>query len=140
MAKERSEAEREEKKEKEKEKKHKRSSEENGIKKHKKDKKDKKSSKTDSGDPDPIDALLKTLDQTKPGSVIVDTDGDVVIEENDDKENKGTEIDGKKERKVKREVLIGAMVPFANPLADDKTMKKVLKTVKRGESLRLQAP
>ncbi len=130
MAKERSEAEREEKKEKEK--KHKRSSEENGIKKHKKDKKDKKSSKTESGNLDSTDALLKTLDQTKPGSVIVDMDGDVVIKENDDKENEGTEIDGKKESKVKKEVLIGAMVPFANPLADDKTMKKVLKSVKRG--------
>lgn len=32
-------------------------------------------------------------------------------------------------------VLLGALVPFANPLADEKTQKKVLKSVKKGVSL-----
>lgn len=32
-------------------------------------------------------------------------------------------------------VLLGALVPFANPLADEKTQKKVLKSVKKGLSL-----
>ncbi len=30
--------------------------------------------------------------------------------------------------------LVGAMVPFANPLADDKACKKVLKSVRKGTS------
>lgn len=29
-------------------------------------------------------------------------------------------------------VLLGALVPFANPLADEKTQKKVLKSIKKG--------
>lgn len=32
------------------------------------------------------------------------------------------------------ETPIGALVPFANPLAEDKTAKKVFKTVKKGAS------
>lgn len=32
-------------------------------------------------------------------------------------------------------VLLGALVPFANPLADEKTQKKVLKSIKKGLSL-----
>lgn len=31
----------------------------------------------------------------------------------------------------KPSVLLGALVPFANPLADEKQQKKVLKTVKK---------
>lgn len=32
-------------------------------------------------------------------------------------------------------VLLAALVPFANPLADEKTQKKVLKSIKKGLSL-----
>lgn len=32
---------------------------------------------------------------------------------------------------------VGALVPFANPLADDKVAKKVLKSVKKGMHLRI---
>lgn len=32
-------------------------------------------------------------------------------------------------------LLLGALVPFANPLADEKTQKKVLKSIKKGSSL-----
>lgn len=57
--------------------------------------------------------LLNTLEAEKPGSVVVkEQDGDVDV-------------------KVKT-VLRGALVPFANPLADEKVGKKVLKGVKRG--------
>lgn len=35
----------------------------------------------------------------------------------------------------KEPVLLGALVPFANPLADEKTQKKVLKSIKKGLSL-----
>lgn len=57
--------------------------------------------------------LLNTLEAEKPGSVVVkEQDGDVDV-------------------KVKT-VLRGALVPFANPLADEKVGRKVLKGVKRG--------
>ncbi|KAL8649496.1 MAG: hypothetical protein Q9210_004365, partial [Variospora velana] len=57
--------------------------------------------------------LLNTLEAEKPGSVVVKEkdDGDVDV-------------------KVKT-VLRGALVPFANPLADEKVGRKVLKGVKR---------
>lgn len=35
---------------------------------------------------------------------------------------------------------VGALVPFANPLADDKIAKKVLKSVKKGKSQGLLCP
>lgn len=36
------------------------------------------------------------------------------------------------ESNIKSERILGALVPFANPLADDKVGKKVLKAVKKG--------
>lgn len=60
--------------------------------------------------------ILNSLEAEKPGSV--------VIKEGDD-----MEVDVKVGR------LKGALVPFANPLADEKVAKKVLKSVKRGECL-----
>lgn len=48
---------------------------------------------------------------------------DIVIEE--DKEGAAAEIKP-----------VGALVPFANPLADEKVAKKVLKSVKKGKSSR----
>ncbi|KAI4123083.1 MAG: hypothetical protein LQ338_005454 [Usnochroma carphineum] len=59
--------------------------------------------------------LLNTLEAENPGSVAIkDQDGDV-------------------EMKVKQSkpLLVGALVPFANPLADEKAAKKVLKGVKK---------
>lgn len=55
---------------------------------------------------------------------VVDADGDVAIIGVGDEE---IEV-----QKVKP-AIVGALVPFANPLADDKTMKKMLKGVKRGQ-------
>ncbi|KAL9576349.1 MAG: hypothetical protein Q9212_007177, partial [Teloschistes hypoglaucus] len=57
--------------------------------------------------------LLNTLEEEKPGTVVVkDEKGDLEI-------------------KIKQKALIGALVPFANPLADEKVGKKVLKSVKK---------
>lgn len=76
-----------------------------GVKKEKKDKKERKS----------IDATtaLAADDETMVDATevsVVDQDGDEAV----------------------AEVPVGALVPFANPLCDDKAGKKVLKTVKKG--------
>lgn len=107
------------------EKKEKKRSESEGVsKKSKKDKKEKKSkSAVEDDEADPATAVLNALENEKPGSVAVDKDGDVVVAMNgdDDKENKTTS---------KRPV--GILVPFANPLADDKQVKRIFKAVKKG--------
>ena len=59
--------------------------------------------------------LLNTLEAEKPGTVVM-------------KEG----ADGEMEVKVKTKPLLGALVPFAHPLADEKVGKKVLKCVKKG--------
>ncbi|KAI4235879.1 MAG: hypothetical protein L6R40_006343 [Gallowayella cf. fulva] len=58
--------------------------------------------------------LLNTLEAQNPGSVAVNdaSNGDLTV-------------------KVKAKPLLGALVPFANPLADEKVGKKVLKGVKK---------
>lgn len=82
----------------------------------KKEKKDKKRKSTSAVE---LDAAA----QAKPGVVDVDEDGDVKIEEDGEGESK----------KVKIEVPLAALVPFANPLCDEKSQKKVLKGVKKGK-------
>lgn len=120
----------EEKKEK-KEKKEKRSETDGVSKKSKKDKdpsrkKDRKTAEIPTTNDEPVAAavedvemttqLLNTLEETKPGTVVVkDETGDLDI-------------------KVKEKPLLGALVPFAVPLADEKVGKKVLKGVKKGSS------
>ncbi|KAL9578268.1 MAG: hypothetical protein Q9203_007158 [Teloschistes exilis] len=65
-------------------------------------------------DVDMTTELLNTLEEEKPGTVVVkDEKGDLEV-------------------KIKQKPLIGALVPFANPLADEKVGKKVLKSVKKG--------
>ncbi|KAI4171802.1 MAG: hypothetical protein LQ343_004053, partial [Gyalolechia ehrenbergii] len=97
----------------------------------KKDKKDKKDRKPKTGDEPPTDTseahataaedvqmtteLLNSLEKEKPGSVVVKEDGDVEV----------------KVKNVEKPLLIGALVPFAHPLADEKVEKKVLKGVRR---------
>ena len=109
MAKEKS-AEKEERK---KEKKEKRS-ERDGVHKSKKDKKEKKVSAAPEH-ANVTTALLNHLETEKPGSVAVKEDGDLQV-------------------KVKSVPLLGALVPFANPLADEKVGKKVLKSIKKGKT------
>lgn len=86
-----------------KEKKEKRS-ETDGVKKSKKDKKSKLSGEN-------IAAAVKEVDnEVAAVAVSASVDDDAVISAKP----------------------VGALVPFANPLADDKTTKKVLKGVKKG--------
>lgn len=58
--------------------------------------------------------LLSSLESKKPRSLV-------------DKEDDSSQI------RLKAAPLIGALVPFAHPLADEKQQKKVLKSVKKGE-------
>lgn len=77
-----------------------------GVKKEKKEKR--KST-------DATTALESTVEDAAPDAV----DGDDDVMDVDD-------------TVVGSEVPLGALVPFANPLCDDKAGKKVLKTVKKG--------
>ena len=97
----------------------------NGVHKSKSDKKDTKDKKEkkekieernadEAADIDMTTKLLNEIEDTKPGSLAIKEDtGDLQI-------------------KVKTAPLLGALVPFANPLADEKAGKKVLKSVKKG--------
>lgn len=129
MAKEKSE--KKEKKEK-KDKKEKKHSDKNGV--SKKDKKEKKLALT----PDAADAILQDISakednvDIKPEYPDSSAEGKVKI----DVEMGGAGSDEEEEKKklvldVKPQ---GALVPFANPLADEKASKKVFKSVKKGAS------
>jgi len=110
MAKEKS-AEKEERKKDTKVSKEKRS-DKDGVHKSKKDKKEKKIAAA-AEDVEVTTKLLTALESQKPGSVAVKEEGEVQV-------------------KIKAVPLIGALVPFANPLADEKVGKKLLKSVKKG--------
>lgn len=90
--------------------------------KEKKEKKEKKRSETDGvhkkskKEKKNVDLLEKAVEQEL-ASRTPDTDAAMV------------NGDGNEERPL------GALVPFANPLAEDKVAKKVLKSVKKGEFL-----
>ena len=91
-------------------------SEIDGVHKSKSDKKEKREKTTAAAasDAEVTTKLLNTIEETKPGSLaVIEPNGDVKV-------------------KVKKESLLGALVPFANPLADEKVGKKVLKSVKKG--------
>lgn len=103
-----------EKKEK-KEKKEKRSEADGVVKKSKKDKKEKRKSTSDVKDALMEDLAKQETAKPVPAEEAMDKDGDV-------------DMDGN----VNGEVAItGALVPFANPLADEKQAKKVMKCVKK---------
>ena len=91
-----------------------------GVHKSKSDKKDKKDRKekkiaVEAEDVEMTTELLNSLEDAKPGSVAVKENGDVKIV-------------------LQNTPLVGALVPFANPLADEKVGKKVLKSIKKGRS------
>lgn len=123
MAKDRSESEKREKKEK----KH-RLSETNGVTKDKSDKEEKKRAKKAAKAAAALESAASP--QADAGANGVDEDGDVVIEDAVDK----VETDDDKE-KVKKQLLLLSAVPFANPMADDKTMRRVLRGVKKGNNV-----
>jgi len=92
----------------------------------KKDKKDKKSRKSDAdvsmADDTEVGDVTNALSEAlEDGKTEVDGDMSVV------KTSADVEING-----LNAEQLLAAMVPFANPMADEKSMKKVLKGVKKG--------
>ena len=97
-----------------KEKKEKRS-DKDGVHKSKKDKKEKKIVKAAEED-HVVTALFNNIESEIPGSIAK-------------KENEEIKIT------LKHAPLLGALVPFANPLADEKVGKKVLKSVKKGQSV-----
>ena len=84
-----------------------------GVKKEKKEKR--KSDAT---------AVLNAIEDAAPGAVAVDADGDVIVDADVVADESSASIP------------LGALVPFANPLCDEKATKKVLKTVKKGESMK----
>ena len=84
-----------------------------GVKKEKKEKR--KSDAT---------AVLNAIEDVAPGAVAVDADGDVIVDADVVADESSASIP------------LGALVPFANPLCDEKATKKVLKTVKKGESMK----
>jgi len=119
---------------------------EHRSKKDKKEKKEKKDKKRKSSELDGAEEAVTTPAKKEkkekkrkststaevdvaPGAVEVDEDGDVVVE--DVKAEEGSE--GKKSA-VKVEIPLAALVPFANPLCDEKAQKKVLKSVKKGKN------
>ncbi|KAL1969483.1 hypothetical protein VTN77DRAFT_8921 [Rasamsonia byssochlamydoides] len=112
MAKDKSDKERKEKKEK----KEKKRSETDGVHKHKKDKKEKKekaSALADAVEKELTTQVLEGLEKAQAEEVT--TNGHVE----------------EKETKPAEPRPVGALVPFAHPLVEDKTAKKVLKSVKK---------
>ena len=99
-------------------------SETDGVHKSKSDKKEKKEKRTAAAasEADVTTKLLNAIEETNPGSVAVK------------EENGNVKVD------VKTQPLLGALVPFANPLADEKAGKRVLKSVKKGSLLLAQGP
>ena len=97
-------------------------SETDGVHKSKSDKKEKKEKKkiadAAASEAEVTAELLNTIEDAKPGSIAIKDDA------------------GDLEVKVKAKPLLGALVPFANPLADEKAAKKVLKCVKKGSCIR----
>ena len=109
MAKEGSEKEKPDKegKKERKEKKEGKRSGQDGVHKSKRDKSEKKH---DHGD-NITSALLESLEDKQPQGALEKVNGDSA---------------------VRAPLPLGALVPFANPLADEKVQKKVLKSVKKG--------
>lgn len=104
----------------------------------KKDKKDKKRKHSESAPPIPdeveIVAERKKKDKSKKRkSSAEDADGDVVVDAGQEMEIVKDESEEEKKAVVHLEVPLAALVPFANPLCDDKALKKVLKGVKKGK-------
>lgn len=105
-------------KEKKREKKEKKRSETDGVHKSKKDKK--KSKLSEAVEKELTDKVLEELEKAD-----ANKEKDVVA--NGDVEETPAE---KKEAEARP---VGALVPFANPLVEDKVAKKVLKSVKKGK-------
>ena len=105
----------------------------------KKEKKDKKRKHEDVADdaatPSSAKKDKKKKRKSVDGEAAVDVDGDAVM---DAPKSAATELvpvkdeDGESKDAVKVQIPLAALVPFANPLADEKQQKKVYKGVKKG--------
>lgn len=118
------------------------------AKREKKEKKDKKRKHAEIAEPDGDEAAMSAekaakrekKEKKRKGAaaevVDVDAHGDAAVPDAaaDVTEVKEEDVE-EKEKKVKVDIPLAALVPFANPLCDEKAQKKVLKTVKKGKSL-----
>ena len=84
------------------------------------------------GEEDITMTLLDTLEEGKKPSSSNGIEVPIAKEEEEEKEENGS---GGVTVKVKPAPLLGALVPFAHPLADEKVQKKVFKIVKKGLSI-----
>ena len=100
-------------------------SEKDGVHKSKKDKSEKKPVPVPETEGSDVDVDVAPVAQPLVEKL---ANGNTMKKET---ENGEMEID----IKAKPAPLVGALVPFANPLADEKVGKKVLKSVKKGEIL-----
>ena len=103
------------------------------IKKEKKDKKDKKEKRAE------VDGVVKPKKEKKDKKVKADADLAEALEaelEKDPEVSLVNVVDGAGDANMgEDEVVSGALVPFAFPLAEDqKEVKKILRTVKKCES------
>lgn len=103
------------------------------VKKAKRDKKEGKDKSENKGKRSETDGVHKSKKEKKVKRP--DPDGVLTTAVLDALEDRGspmavTEANGDAVMRVPRPV--GALVPFANPLADERVQKKVLKSVKRG--------
>jgi len=112
-------------------------------KREKKEKKDKKRKHSESLPADTADADVEVVSERKnkdkKRKSTADTEGDVTMDSvNGNSEVVKLEDDEEEEKKAvaaaRLNVPLAALVPFANPLCDDKAQKKVLKGVKKGMS------
>ena len=99
--------------------------------KEKSDKKDKKEKKEKRSEKDGVVKESKKGKKSKLNGDNVAAAFEEVSKEND-ADSKALAVTGSTAEDTVKPV--GALVPFANPLADEKVTKKVLKSVKKGES------
>ena len=119
-------------------------------KREKKEKKDKKrkhseSLPADTAEDAGVEVVSERKKKDKKRKSIADTEGDITMDslngnsevvklEDDEEEEKEQKKDVAAVAAVRLDVPLAALVPFANPLCDDKAQKKVLKGVKKGMS------
>lgn len=113
------------------------------LKKEKKEKKEKKDKKRKSSEMEVDEAATPAKKEKKDKKARKSLDASTVEGAADEEDGKVTmeapsalvkgEAGEEGEGKVKVAVPISALVPFANPLCDEKNQKKVLKGVKKGE-------
>ena len=105
-------------------------------KRDKKDKKEKKRKHSEVEAPPEIEVVSERKKEKKDKKrKSTDIDGDIVMDAGSGAEVAVVKDEDEDDKKnvVKVEVPLAALVPFANPLCDEKSQKKVLKSVKKGE-------